>query len=128
MNKCTVKEARLYEESGQYYISAKYRVETDHEVKEVVVPKIELPILKDVSKGISFRKEISEGWFGNPKCDVYIDVGRGELTLRKDSILGYPGSHYFIEKVIEEKKTEMTVEEIEEKLGYKIKIVGEKNG
>ena len=33
---------------------------------------------------------------------------------------------YVVEKVLEEKSTEMTLEEIEKKLGYKVKIVSEK--
>lgn len=91
-----------------YYLSPKYRLETDRSVREIYIPKARLPI----NYGrlvIGFNHKAN-----NPSCDF----GLGELLLYADD-----AGHTFYETVIEEKTKEMTLEEIEKKLGHKVKIV-----
>ena len=131
MRKCILDKAELFEENGQYYISAKYTVETDDLIKEVYVPKIKIPFMNSVSHG--FDINFDHCWpdpvsiYPGPRSNAYINTGLGDLKLEYGNIDGSSGNYYFMEKIIEHKKRDMTVEEIEKKLGYKIRIVSEKN-
>ena len=91
-----------------YYLSPKYRVETTRDVKEIYIPKARLRInLHQV------RIEI------DPTCNDYVaNLGIGKMRLYADK-----DGHVYYETIIEEKTVEMTMEDIEKKLGHKIKIV-----
>lgn len=96
-----------------YYLSAVYQYENERGVYEVNVPRIELPISGD----LIMRHDI--GIFG--PCRHTIDIGFGDLDI-------FPDKHgnNFYEKCIKEKIHDMTLDEIEKKLGYKVRVVSEK--
>lgn len=93
---------------GMYYLAAKYRVEEEHRIKECIFPKIILPV-----------DEYHAPLIHLSTCDDgrSIDIGFGDLPVPVPPI----------EKVIEEKVQELTIEEIEKKLGYKVKIVAKED-
>lgn len=99
-----------------YYLSAIYRVEDDHTIREIDIPKIRLGVDK---KRFSIKLD------HDPRCHAeqgYINLGFGDLPLDYD-FDSNGNTFMFKEKILEEKYTEMTLDEIEEKLGYKVKIV-----
>ena len=98
-----------------YYLSAKYRVEDQGSVREVDIPRIRLNINEDC---IAIDTEYSP--YARREY-AQIDLGFGYLPLEYTNINGH--SVCFTEKILEEKYTEMTLDEIEKKLGHKIKIV-----
>ena len=67
----------------------------------------------------AFVLKTARGYFGD---DCTIDMGFGPCMVTK----GGRANVYFTETVIEEKTHEMTLDEIEKKLGYKVKIVNKK--
>lgn len=113
---CEVKltELKLHSDSLGYYLSAKYRVEDISSIRELDFPKIRLGVNPNK---VGIRDD--DGIWSHPK----VDIGFGFLELNHQG--GRP-EVYFTETVIEDKTHEMTIAEIEKKLGYKIKIVGEK--
>lgn len=120
MEEIKVKKAKLYEEDGCYYIDVTYIYENDRVIKEVHFPKVPMPITEwtgDVNKEI-IRRPYSDICFGSTKYSIKL----GELLMPLEPINGIAYS----EKVIEEKTQEMTIEEIEKRLGYKIKVVAKK--
>lgn len=104
----------LYKDNGGYFMRAEYLVETDTMIKQIRVPKIEFDV---DTKYLEFifedgRTHIDLGMMGYcPVC-----LGRDKKTGKTVEI---------IEEIIEEKTKEMTIAEIEKKLGHKIKIVSE---
>ena len=127
MAKTTLDEVRLYEEDGQYYISAKYTYEDDSVIKEIIVPKIVIPFCHDEVYGIHIEKEYPEPRFIRTRPEWYINTGLGKLKLEKGSLPGYGCPNIYSEKIIERKTHDMTIEEIEKILGRKIRVVGDKN-
>ena len=131
--KTTLNSAELIEEGGQYYISAKYTVESEHTVKEIIVPRIKIPFCHYENTGVSIEHNtyyppfLTDYRYCTPRVTYSINTGLGKLDLACGKIPGYDGEHYFIEKIIKEKKVDLTIEEIEKKLGYKIRVVGEKS-
>lgn len=105
----------------KFHLNVTYQYEDEKGIHEYNIPKISIPINSGVIPNI--REDISESieW-GYYKLHRHtVDLGFGDLTVEKneDNVLA-------VDKVIKWKYHEMTIEEIEEKLGYKVKIVGEK--
>ena len=107
-DKWLLTDLKLQKDSdGQYYLSAKYHVDEEHRTKECIFPKIILPVDQTHAPLITACARERE---------TNVDIGFGSLPVPVPPI----------EKVIEEKVQELTVEEIEKKLGHKIKIVNKK--
>lgn len=128
MTRQTVKEARLYEENDNFYLDVRYEIEDQHSVKEIHIPKVRIPL--------EFAN-IENTWES-----VYGGTAESTNLVLPYANLGcYPGNAWFLNddgrenvhpgvrfacKIIKEKKTDMTIEEIEARLGYKIRIVNKK--
>lgn len=111
--KAELKNVKLVENSYGYCLDITYRVEDDKEVREFNIPCLQLPLNPHTFK---IRNDCDE------YSNFYIaDVGYGPMkmfgTVARDR-----GECYTI-KVLETKTKEMTLEEIEKKLGHKVKII-----
>ena len=99
-----------------YSLDVKYLLETSETIREFHFPSIQLPLTtKQIQVGIV------RGCFGQRHYAGDIDVGFGYTTLNVD-----PAGNAYYERIIETKTKEMTLEEIEKKLGHKVKIVNKK--
>lgn len=106
----------LEKDDRGYYLAATYRVEDEHAIREIDIPKIRLGL---DAKRVSIRSEHDP--YACHRVS-YANLGFGELPL--DFAVNKDGHAYlYTEKILEEKYTEMTLDEIEKKLGHKIKIV-----
>ena len=110
----TVKDLQLYKENNTYYLSAILHYENEKGIYETSIPRIELPISSNVQVDIEsycdiWKKVIK---FGS------VDFGFGKLSIKPFNDEG----NFFTTTCIEEKVHKMTLAEIEEKLGYKIKL------
>ena len=105
-----LKDLELYKENDEYYLSALIVHEDNNGVYEVRIPKLLLPVKVNHPNMYSVHE------FGH--CSVSVDLGFGKLYARqfddKNTLFTYT--------LIEEKVHEMTLTEIEEKLGYRIKL------
>ena len=114
-DKYELKDLQLYKEDGGYYLAAVYHHENEKGIYEVTIPKIHLfirkePIIKIPMRGYGIYEESST-----------IDLGFGDCSILPDA----DGSMY-MEKLIKEKIHDMTLSEIEKKLGSKVRVVSEK--
>ena len=82
-------------------------------IHELVIKNVGLPIYLK-SNYISYKTEISN----NCIPERSVNIGYGKIDLSENTIIE--------DKIIKYAEKEMTIEEIEKKLGHKIKIVGEK--
>jgi hypothetical protein len=124
MDKWTLNEAKLIKEDGKYYITTTYTHETDTDIREVVVKKVPLPLndRPDVEKrtnGLYFNNK--RGCFDTSR--YIVDLGYGKLYVPDRNA----PEELYVEEVVEEKLKEMTLEEIEQKLGFQVKIVKKKH-
>lgn len=111
-----LKKFELNKDDRGYYLSAAYRVEDKHSIREIDIPKIRLYL-----DNKRFTVKIENDPYLCHKVG-YVNLGFGEVPLDWD--MNEDGLTYlFTEKIIEEKCTEMTLDEIEKKLGHKVKIV-----
>lgn len=110
MENVRLKSFKTYEEEGLYFAHIVYQYEDNRGLWEMIVPKVRIPV-EPYNFDLQLDPDGSTLDFGFGKCCIYpVDM---DVYAKK--------------VLIEEKIHEMTVEEIEEKLGYRVKIVnGEK--
>lgn len=118
-----VRYVELVEENGQYYLHIKYRVKDEYEIKEYDIPKAKIPL--NLSRVPFINKTCERDSFGRPIMDSFICcVNSDAMPLCKGNT-EHANDVFFTVETIKEKRKELTIAEIEKKLGYKIKIVGE---
>lgn len=101
-------DVSLNKDGMGYYLSPRYRVENDTCVKEIYIPKARLKInFHQVGVDLDTFKN-------NYMCNL----GFGNLELYADD-----DGHVYYEIIKEEKIHDMTLEEIEKRLGYKVRII-----
>lgn len=118
---CFLKEAKIYMQDGVRYLRLMYQYEDGYGIHELTIPQVEFPFgnrlnLKYIYGANPARRRVSirlctEGDVAN----VYLHDTKSD-----------DGSVYYVDKIIKHKPKKMTIEEIEQKLGYKIEIVSGK--
>ena len=118
---CFLKEAKIYMQDGVRYLRLVYQYEDDNGVHELTIPQVEFsfgnrlnlkyiheanPALRRVSIRLCTEGDVTNVCLYDTKTD--------------------DGFTYYTDKIIKHKPKKMTIEEIEQKLGYKIEIVSGK--
>jgi hypothetical protein len=111
--KVELRDVKLIKNNYGYCLNLTYRVEDNTQIRDFNIPCLHLPIS---FKRFMIRTERDQ-FFEN----YVADVGFGNMNMLPGSI-GCDSPAYTI-KTIKEKTKEMTLEEIEKKLGHKVKIV-----
>jgi len=105
----------LCSKNGRYYLGLTYEFEDAQEnVHEVYISRVPLPIYDQGIPEIKCKSVYTMGSYIN--AGESIDVGYGDVNLPSDYVL--------IDTIVKYEIKEMTLEEIEKELGYKVKIVG----
>lgn len=104
---------------GELYLKLVYEVEDEYYRRRITMPKISLGFFKN--KFPSLNAEIIRADRMFP--ERYISNHIGDFPLCN---YGYDEACLY-EEILEEKYEELTMDEIEKRLGHKIKIVKEKN-
>lgn len=100
--------------SDEYTLDLTYTLDSPTMVQELHIPKVVIPLNTNL---------IKINRYDDFQCchitqDYFVDLGFGEMRLSPD----VNGAAFTI-KTVKEKTKEMTLEEIEKKLGHKVKIV-----
>lgn len=109
----------VYQENDNYFAKAVYRFEDEKGIWEETYPKIRLPIAQYSIPVVNHTE--TSNYHGVHIINATINLGFGELPLEETD-------KYILaeRRLVKEKVHDMTIAEIEKKLGYKIKIVGDK--
>ncbi len=118
---CFLKDAQIYMLDGSRYLQLVYQYEDTDGIHELTIPQVEFPFgnrlnLKHIYETNPALRRVSirlctEGDVAN----VYLHDTKSD-----------DGMVYYLDKIIKYKPKKMTIEEIEQKLGYKIEIVSRK--
>lgn len=119
---CFLKEAKIYMQDGVRYLRLVYEYEDSYGIHELTIPRVEFPFgnrlnlkyiydevnpaLRRVSIRLCTEGDVTNVCLYDTKTD--------------------DGFIYYTDKIINYKPKKMTIEEIEQKLGYKIEIVSSK--
>jgi hypothetical protein len=116
--KHTLTDIDVYEEAGQYYLSLKYILEYDTRIEALEIPKVYIPINK------LFWPFIEPTENNSLKTSHVLILGGHEIRIDCGDTSSYENVPYE-RRMISEIYEELTLSEIEERLGYKIKIISE---
>ncbi len=108
-------DLQLYKEDDKYYLCAKFLHEDKRGLHEVSIPKIEFPVSPNCD--VSLNSGYDSSYV--PYRNVQVDFGFDTLFYARSF---NDEGHLFTITCIEEKVHEMTLAEIENTLGYKIKL------
>lgn len=114
--KITNQEFELYKEDGRYYLRVDFDYEDDYGVYKGRIDKVKFDFL---FKGI--ESEICS-WTKSAKANFLVPSEYSCVDCSLDIVRDSKDNFFTIE-LVKEKVHEMTVEEIEKKLGHKIKII-----
>lgn len=114
MSDLKLKNLQLYKENDQYYLAALFDQEDENGFYELSVPRILFPIAPNCSMDVDTCTTL----FGE-RYD-YVAVDFGIVRLYAESFDNE--RNFYTKKLISEKVHEMTLEEIEKELGYKVKL------
>ena len=124
MTRRTVKEAHLYEENDSYYLDVRYEIEDQQCIKEIHIPKVRIPL-----EAADLEHTWQSVYGGTAESTDFVlpykNLSCYQGVAKFEGLNDLYNVAYGI-RVIKEKKTDMTIEEIEAKLGYKIRIVNKK--
>lgn len=117
----------IVEEDRLLYLSLKYQYEEKDGTHVLHIPRVALNILTDRLPECTTE---SSPYDIDPDCYILVPHHRFELnkgpvvaTNKFGEIVNIPRTNW-VDCLIRENQIEMTIEEIEKKLGHKIKIVG----
>lgn len=115
----TLTNYNLYKEDGRLWLYLEYRIEDNDKTLEVVIPKVELKCIPIKPEYLACNVEYRSYAFPD---DAYIIINSGRFGIDLGDT-NETENVFYTEKIIEEKITEMTLEEIEKKLGFKVKVI-----
>lgn len=120
--KLTNIELKKDEQSGEYYLDVTYEYEDNRGYYEIHFPHVRLPFYE--KRMPTLNRDMGLGLYSNPSnVSLYDNI----LQLAKDKSKHMEdGVYFYTIKTLKEKRQEMTLEEVEKKLGYKIKLVTKK--
>lgn len=119
--KLTNIELKKDEETMSYYLDVTYEYEDDRGYYEIHFPHVLLPFYEKVMP--TLRDDVGWGGIDDSIVSLYdnsLHLAKGKTKHVED------GKYNYTIKTLKEKCHEMTLEEVEKKLGYKIKIVSGK--
>ena len=119
--KCFLKDAQIYIQDGSRYLKLVYEDEDGYGIHELTVPQVEFPFGNRLSLTHICKNNPELQRLSIRLCTV------GDLAnVYLHDTKSHDGLVYYTDKIIKHQPKKMTLEEIEQKLGYKVEIVSSK--
>ena len=122
--------AEVYFEEGVPYVKLEYEYENDDGTHRILFPKVEFPFscfsVPPITTidGISYISSLST--MDSRSCELRLFKGNAKI-VKNDGAAVNKNNVVFLDVITKKKIHEMTLEEIEKKLGYSVKIVTKEN-
>lgn len=130
MNKTNAELSNIvpFKENGLWFLKLIYKYEDSKGNKHtVVIPKASIPFdqmdLPSINGGLYYAARLSEPPYIN--CNYSMLLHKSVCDLARERGVDEPG--YYFNIVTEYASREMTLDEIEKELGYKVKIINKEN-
>lgn len=115
INNCELMDVKINKSDNRYFLCLTYKYRDEYgNIHERVIDNIPLPLYSYLDN-ITIKESQASLSLLNYCTRKTIDVGFGEQDVRPDFA--------YIDRIVEYATKEMIIEEIEKKLGYKVKIV-----
>lgn len=126
MDRTELKSVGLYKEKGEYFLKIVYEEEDEKGVYKTTFPKVALDIPTSHYNMNLDRRDIYGDSYILGSWDTYTFLTRrgAGLELHNSEF----GHGIKLTETVKEKTQELTLGEIEKRLGYKVKLVSKKKG
>lgn len=121
-----LKEAKTYQDiSGNWFISLTYSYDDTDGRHELIYPKVELPFASKIFPNVYTEDDcwFEPRMFMTTYCNHIVYKGAPTDPRTGETL----DACHMVDILVEPKIHEMTLDEIENKLGYKVKIVSDKD-
>lgn len=122
--------AEVYFEAGFPYIKFEYEYENDDGTHRILFPKVEFPFSRLTVPTINTIDDqiyvSSRSAMDFRPCELSLFKGNAKI-IKDDGSAVKHNNVVFLDVITKKKIHEMTLEEIEKKLGYSVKIVTKEN-
>lgn len=119
INICELMDVKINKSDSRYFLCLTYKYHDKYgNIHERVIDNIPLPLYNHLDNITIKESQVSLPSLNFCTTHKTIDVGFGEQDVRPDFA--------YIDRIVEYATKEMTIEEIENKLGHKVKIVDKK--
>ena len=118
---CFLKDAQIYIQDGSRYLKLVYEYEDSYGIHELTIPQVEFPF--------GNRLNLIHIYENNPalrRLSIRLCTEGDVTSVYLYDTKSNDGLVYYVDKIIKRKPKKMTIEEIEQKLGYKVEIVSSK--
>ena len=118
---CFLKDAQIYIQDGSRYLKLVYEYEDGYGIHELTVPQVEFPF--------GNRLSLTHVCENNPelqRLSIRLCTVGDLANVYLHDTKSHDGLVYYTDKIIKHQPKKMTIEEIEQKLGYKVEIVSSK--
>ena len=117
-----------FKEDGRWYLKLIYKYEDEYGKHTVVIPKVLIPFSQQDLPVIRSSPSYNEYLLERPYIDCMDSMMLYKSTCDLASERGVKEPAYYFNIITEYATKEMTLDEIEKELGYKVKIVSKKKG
>lgn len=121
LHNAKINYASIFREKDKWYLSLKYLIEDDECIREVTIPKINIPLEYACINTFTSYFDHDENVLTFPLFEGGLKIEKTELASHYLDNTVSNGSCFV--KLIKIKEEEMTMEELEKRLGHKVKIV-----
>lgn len=117
-----------FKEDDRWYLKLIYKYENENGKHTVVIPKASIPFSQRYLPVIRSSPSYDEYFLECPYIDCSDSMMLYQSTCDLASERGVKEPAYYFNIITEYATKEMTLDEIEKELGYKVKIVNKKKG
>ena len=123
-----LKKANIFREGDEWFMHLEYEHEDDRGKHLVILPKVDFPCSLNYEPKIDFcncMDTLGLEEFASIKIFEWLNLHKGNVT---DPLTNKTINTFYTDIIVEPKIHELTIDEIEKKLGYKIRIIADTKG
>lgn len=123
-----LKKADIFREGNEWFMHLEYEYEEDRGKHLVILPKVEFPCSLWYTPNIDFQPFLLpslDDKSASIKISESLNLHEGNVT---DPLTNKTINAFYTDIIVEPKIHDLTLDEIEKKLGYKVRIVSDTKG
>ena len=123
-----LKKANIFREGDEWFMRLEYEYEDSRGKHLVILPKVDFPCSLKYTGNVNFcncMATLGLNELASIKISESLDLHEGNIT---DPLTNKAIKAFYTDIIVEPKIHDLTLEEIEKKLGYKVRIVADTKG
>ena len=123
-----LKKADIFREGGMWFMHLEYEYEDNRGKHLVTLPKVDFPYSLEYKPNVNLCDCMTTfGFEASASIDISesLNLHKGNVT---DPLTNKTFNAFYTDIIVEPKIHDLTIDEIEKKLGYKVRIIADTKG